>query len=69
MKKIMTVIVLAYCVLYLGSSRPYERQIAPPVETNPFLCDIQGKPERSLIPLVLAIKSKKCQGTQEQEEV
>jgi soluble lytic murein transglycosylase-like protein len=50
MKKSMRAIIMLYCILYLGSSLPYEPQIRPPVETYPAIYTRQREPEKSLIP-------------------
>jgi soluble lytic murein transglycosylase-like protein len=50
MKKSIAIIILLYCMIYLGSSLPYEARIEPPVETYPLIYDRQREPERSLIP-------------------
>jgi soluble lytic murein transglycosylase-like protein len=50
MKKITIVLVMLYCILYLGSSLPYEPQIKPPVETYPLIYNRQEEPEKALVP-------------------
>jgi hypothetical protein len=50
MKKITIVLVMLYCILYMGSSLPYEPQIRPPVETYPLIYNRQEEPEKALVP-------------------
>jgi soluble lytic murein transglycosylase-like protein len=50
MNKFITIIGWLYCIVYLGSSLPYERQIPPPVEAHPFMCVMQEELNRSLVP-------------------
>jgi hypothetical protein len=50
MNKSVAIIVLLYCMIYLGSSLPYEVRIEPPVETYPLIYGRQKEPERLLIP-------------------
>jgi hypothetical protein len=50
MKKVMIIILVQFCFLFLGSSRPYEHEIELPVD--PVVCIYQErrKPENPLVP-------------------
>jgi soluble lytic murein transglycosylase-like protein len=50
MKKSMRAIIMLYCILYFGSSLPYELQIRPPAETHPFIYNRQREQEKALVP-------------------
>jgi hypothetical protein len=50
MKKSIAIIILLYCMIYLGSSLPYKPWIEPPVEANPFIYDRYREPEKTLVP-------------------
>jgi membrane-bound lytic murein transglycosylase D len=50
MRKSIMVLIMLYCILYLGSSLPYEPRIKPPVETHLFIYTRQREPEKALVP-------------------
>jgi hypothetical protein len=50
MKKSIAIIIMLHCILFLGSSLPYEPWIGPPVAAHPFMRETQREPEDPLLP-------------------